>query len=40
MDELVKNKHTDRKLNAGIGAVGKTSVVGAKERESKQVKRR
>ena len=35
---LEKNKHWDKKLNAGRGGVGKTIVVGAKERETKQVK--
>ena len=33
-----KNKHKDKKLNAGRGAVGKTAVVGIKERDSKQIK--
>ena len=32
------NKHANKKLRAGRGAVGKTAVVGMKERESKQVK--
>ncbi len=32
-----KNKHYDKKLNAGRGTVGKTAVVGAKDRETKQV---
>ena len=35
---LEKNKHWDKKLNAGRGGVGKTTVIGAKERETKQVK--
>ncbi len=33
-----KNKHKDQKLNAGRGTVGKTAVVGIKERDSKQIK--
>ena len=32
-----KNKHADKKLNAGRGPVGKTAVVGAKDRDSGQV---
>ena len=35
---LEKNKHKDEKLNAGRGGVGKSVVVGVKERGSKQVK--
>ncbi len=35
---LEKNKHWDKKLNAGRGGVGKTTVIGAKERETKKVK--
>ena len=35
---LEKNKHADKKLNAGRGAVGKTAVLGAKNRERNQVK--
>ena len=35
---LEKNKHWDKKLNAGRGGVGKTTVVGAKERDTKKVK--
>ena len=31
------NKHVDKKLRAGRGAVGKTPVVGMKDRESNQV---
>lgn len=31
------NKHAHKKLNAGRGTVGKTAVVGMKERESKKV---
>ena len=33
-----KNKHKDKKLNAGRGAVGKTAIVGIKERTSKKIK--
>lgn len=33
-----KNKHKDKKLNAGCGTVGKTAVVGIKERDSKKIK--
>lgn len=32
------NKHAKKKLHAGRGTVGKTPVVGAKDRETKQVK--
>ena len=32
-----KNKHSGKKLKAGRGAVGKTAVVGAKDRESNKV---
>ena len=32
-----KNKHKSKKLNAGRGTVGKTAVVGVKDRESNQV---
>ncbi len=35
---MEKNKHADKKLNAGRGGVGKTTVIGAKERETKQIK--
>ena len=35
---LEKNKHKDKKLNAGRGGVGKSVVVGIRERGSKQVK--
>lgn len=35
-----ENKHTSKKLNAGRGAVGKTAVVGAKDRASNQVRAR
>lgn len=38
MGGLEKNKHADKKLNAGRGGVGKTAVIGAKERGSKKVK--
>ena len=31
------NKHSDKNLNAGRGAVGKTPVVGVKDRETNQV---
>ena len=34
---LEKNKHAGKKLNAGRGPVGKTAVVAAKDRETKQV---
>ena len=33
-----KNKHNSKKLNAGRGPVGKTPVVGAKDRATNQVK--
>ena len=33
-----KNKHNSKKLNAGRGSVGKTPVVGAKDRATNQVK--
>ena len=32
-----RNKHSKKKLNAGRGAVGKTAVAGAKNRETNQV---
>ena len=35
---LEKNKHWDKKLYAGLGAEGKTAVIGAKNREQNQVK--
>ena len=35
---LEKNKHEDKKLNAGRGGTGKSIVVGVKERGSKKVK--
>ena len=38
MGGLERNKHSDKKLNSGRGAVGKTAVIGVKERESKKVK--
>ncbi len=34
---LEKNKHKDSKLNAGRGAVGKTAVVGVKDRATNKV---
>ena len=33
-----RNKHADKKLNAGRGGVGKAIVAGAKDRETNQVK--
>ena len=33
-----KNKHKNKKLNAGRGTVGKTAVVGIKERDRKKIK--
>ena len=35
---LEKNKHRDKKLNAGRGTVGKTAVVGVKDRKTKEVR--
>lgn len=35
---LENNKHKDKKLNAGRGGVGKSIVVGVKERDSKKSK--
>ena len=32
-----KNKHWDKKLNAGRGTVGKTAVIGVKERDTNKV---
>ena len=32
------NKHADKKLNAGRGAVGKTAVAGIKDRKTNRVK--
>ena len=32
-----KNKHANKKLNAGRGPVGKTAVAGAKDRQTKRV---
>lgn len=32
------NKHSDKKLKSGRGAVGKTPVMGTKDRDSKQIK--
>ncbi len=37
---LEKNKHAHKKLNLGRGGVGKSIVVGAKERDTKQIKAR
>ena len=34
---LEKNKHSNKKLRAGRGAVGKTTVVGALDREANQI---
>lgn len=34
---IEKNKHAHKKLNAGRGTVGKTAVIGAKDRKTKQV---
>lgn len=34
---LEKNKHKDKKLNAGRGGTGKAIVVGMKERDTKKV---
>ncbi|MXZ18499.1 MAG: IS1595 family transposase [Rhodothermaceae bacterium] len=34
---LEKNKHEDKKLNAGRGTVGKTAVMGVKDRDSNQI---
>ena len=33
-----RNKHESKRLHQGTGTVGKTAVVGAKDRETKQVK--
>ena len=35
---LEKNKHKSKKLNAGRGGVGKSVVIGVKDRDSKKVK--
>ena len=35
---LEKNKHADKRLKAGRGTVGKTAVVGIKDRKTKKVK--
>ena len=35
---LEKNKHKDKRLNAGRGAVGKTAIVGIKDRVTNQVR--
>ena len=32
-----RNKHSKKKLNAGRGTVGKTAVVGARDRETNKV---
>ena len=37
MGGLEKNKHKDKKLNAGRGGVGKAAVVGAKDRDTNQI---
>ncbi|MXY52528.1 MAG: IS1595 family transposase [Gammaproteobacteria bacterium] len=37
---LEKNKHANKKLRAGRGTVGKVVVIGAKSRETKQVRAR
>ncbi|MXX05148.1 MAG: IS1595 family transposase [Gammaproteobacteria bacterium] len=38
MGGIEKNKHADKKLKAGRGTVGKTAVVGIKDRETNQVR--
>ena len=38
MGGLEKNKHAKDKIRAGRGTVGKTAVVGAKDRETNQVR--
>ena len=40
MGGLEKNKHNKDKLKKGRGAVGKTAIVGVKDRETKKVKAR
>ena len=35
---LEKNKHKSKKLNAGRGGVGKSVVIGVKDRDSKKFK--
>ena len=40
MGGLEKNKHAGQKLRAGCGAVGKTAVAGAKDRETNRVSAR
>ena len=35
---LEKNKHENKKLKAGRGAIGKTAVLGAKNRDQNKVK--
>ena len=42
MDEVYvgrkeRNKHWDNRLNAGRGAVGKTAIIGVKDRDSSQI---
>ena len=37
MGGLEKNKHGDKKLNAGTGAVGKAAIAGARDRETGKV---
>ena len=34
---LEKNKHKDKKLNVGRGTVGKSAVLGIKDRKTKQI---
>ena len=38
MGGMERNKHKGKKLNAGRGAVGKTAVVGAKDRKTHKIK--
>ena len=38
MARLEKNKHESKKLKQGRGATGKTAVIGAKDRDTKNVK--
>ena len=35
---LEKNKHWDKKLNAGRGTVGKTAVAGMKDRATREIR--
>ena len=37
VDDLEKNEHADKRLNARRGGTGKSTVIGMKERETKQV---